>query len=513
MDFSLPYPSTASPAAGPLAWLAVVLVQLRTQRGQGAVRTVLGPLTSPVKAALFAAVWVGLRRILPRSKPGMQITNVEGMMARNELYPPRCGHRQANNVINCYLWFDRCPTVPEITSMFSTIVRAHRRWRSVPIAGGWREVDVPLEDHVRVREAASEQEAVATLDRELPEGEWPMDRPLWSVEVMRVPPPGRSVVVVRVHHTMGDGVGLFQNLAEVATDLHGELLQLPGGSLPKKKGGLVAGVLWYADAARSILRILLSSKVPFETDLPMLCPDRRTLTKPRPRKTLFFPTLDLAYVKRVKDAAGCTVNDAIFTVWAGAVRRYCEARGSDFSKPVTLRALLSVALPRLFEADHDPQDKLLNSFYFVSVPFDASSPDVLARLKGNKSNLDVVKKTTLALAAKFLANHVGNYLPLAVQQETMADLVGRHSVVFSNLPGPKTEFKLFGQQVRAIQGVFYNIVPQFIGLSVGNRIFMNFTADPNVVDGLGEEFVNCFTAELEEMGRAVGVEGSCLWTE
>merc|ERR1712125_69883 len=83
-----------------------------------------------------------------------------------------------------------------------------------------------------------------------------------------------------------------------------------------------------------------------------------------------------------------------------------------------------------------------------------------------------------------------------------------HSVVFSNVPGPKADIRAFGKPVAETQAMFVNAIPQVIAMSVGDKIFMNLVADPEVVKPL-HEFPRLYLDELDAVGKAYGVEGTC----
>lgn len=168
---------------------------------------------------------------------------------------------------------------------------------------------------------------------------------------------------------------------------------------------------------------------------------------------------------------------------------------------------MAVAIPRSFPEGHDPQDRLINNFALVPVDLEMNSSDPKTRLSENKANLDTVKKTTIALVSLWITNTIQPLLPVFMQQQTARDIFARHSLVFSNVPGPKEEFCMFGKPVEKFQCAFLNVTTQLIAISCVDKIFMNVTADPEVAKGLDEQFPAFFCEELEELGRSFGVEG------
>jgi len=97
-----------------------------------------------------------------------------------------------------------------------------------------------------------------------------------------------------------------------------------------------------------------------------------------------------------------------------------------------------------------------------------------------------------------------------MQQQTAKDIFARHSLIFSNVPGPKEDIWALGLPVSKFQVVFYNPNTQLLAVSCVDKIFMNVTADPGIVKAL-DQFVPLFLNELDAFGRAFGIEGTCRY--
>merc|ERR1712232_1059536 len=192
-----------------------------------------------VTAACFPIFLSVLRRILPKDKnPPMRMTAMEDGMARCDCFPPSLKLTQINNIINGFTWFDECPSVDDVWKSFEKCIYAHKRFRAIPRRMRWEFANyVDKEKHVTKHNAATEADAVSLLFNIANSEELPQDRPLWKVEVVEVPPPGRSVVLIRILHTIGDGIGLFElMLPLLATDSSGQPVKVSLGPVPKPVG-------------------------------------------------------------------------------------------------------------------------------------------------------------------------------------------------------------------------------------------------------------------------------------
>jgi len=445
---------------------------------------------------------------LRRRPTGMQMTSMEDAMNEATAFPETTNTSQINNMLNIFLWFEECPTAEEVAAGASKLLDL-KRFRSAAVGGAWQlQEGTQAAAHVTMHSAATEAAALSLLEEVSKMKELPRDKPLWSVEVARVAS-GKSIGLLRIHHTIADGVGLAtQMVPRVCTNRNGEPVTLSIPSPPRSRGGFVAGVLWYLDALRSTGKVLSAAVKPSESDLPFMDPHRMDLTYSGRRTPVFFPTISLDYVKKIKDAAKCTVNDVIFAAWAGAMRTYSEKHGHSFDKSTVARSLLAVAVPRSFPDNHDPEDCLINKFAFVPVDLNLDSADPKELIKANKANLDLVKTTTIAPVSLAITNNISPLLPKFMQQQTARDIFSRHSLVFSNVQGPKEDICIFGKPVEKFHVVFYNVNTQLLAVSCADKIFLNVTADPDVVKGLENEYPQVFLDELDAFGRAFGVEGT-----
>jgi WS/DGAT/MGAT family acyltransferase len=170
---------------------------------------------------------------------------------------------------------------------------------------------------------------------------------------------GRQAIVLEIHHALMDGFATLATLARIfsasgdpAWDQDGGPDGRPGDASPRERvpGGvrLVAGAIGHQ--ARVLVRLpgLLATtrrgaaavkqrrsaaavKAPDAgVDTPLSTINRGFTAERRYARTW----LPLEEVRRVKEAAGVTVNDVVLAVVAGALRSYLEARGELPGRPL-----------------------------------------------------------------------------------------------------------------------------------------------------------------------------------
>eukprot|EP00461_Guttulinopsis_vulgaris_P003274 UN03275 len=90
-------------------------------------------------------------------------------------------------------------------------------------------------------------------------------------------------------------------------------------------------------------------------------------------------------------------------------------------------------------------------------------------------------------------------------QATAADLFSRHTMVFSNVPGPNSRVFWGTEEIRGFHMVYPNITTQVGIISLNNCIWMNFTLDPVEIQNAAKlgQFVY---EELQEMAKVWNVD-------
>jgi hypothetical protein len=230
------------------------------------------------------------------------------------------------------------------------------RFTSVPISSysaifesSWRKVEIDLDQHVHDMAIASEAELeeeveAMTLGKSRPIVE---DRPLWRVDLLRNKK-GKSAMVWRLDHSIGDGIGLMSVMADMFTKMDGSAYTPPSFVPARgKKGKGGKGLLQKLSAAVMLVPRVLSDAVEvlslpagaFDTK----CAFNRHKSEAKElvydgcRKivSIDFSLDDVMRLKAKATAAekqdgndssttaGYTVNDVLCAVWAGCLRRYC----------------------------------------------------------------------------------------------------------------------------------------------------------------------------------------------
>merc|ERR1712176_1501616 len=88
--------------------------------------------------------------------------------------------------------------------------------------------------------------------------------------------------------------------------------------------------------------------------------------------------------------------------------------------------------------------------------------------------------------------------PVFVAQKLASEVVAKLTANVTSLPMTTVPAKLWGQEIKEIQALFVNTVPQICMVSYNGNVNWNLIADPNLIpnpDAFGKHLM----AELEEL--------------
>ena len=294
-------------------------------------------------------------------------------------------------------------------------------------------------------------------------------RPLWELYLVEGLEDGGFAIIARNHHALMDGVSNMDVL-QVLWDLEADPKESPldsdaewypaaepdgGDLLELSVREVVNGAAGLAGAAFGAARSPGTAFARLRRGAEGCAEVGRALLTPAPRAPLnqdIGPArrftairLDLAEVKRVKNALGGTVNDVMLDVVAGGIRAVYEERGLD-PTGVELRPIVPVSIRTESESG-----TLGNRVVTLrpSLPIDIDDP--VARLRAISVELDRCKKSTQPTVVEVLES-VMNYVPAPVLGPIarLAYHPRLFNVLVSNIPGPQFPLYLLGHRAETM---------------------------------------------------------------
>jgi len=221
-----------------------------------------------------------------------------------------------------------------------------------------------------------------------------------------------------------------------------------------------------------------------------------------PHRRFDWLDMPLEGVKQVRRALGCTVNDVVLAIVAGAVREFVTRRGVS---PATLP--FRVATPVSIRSE-DERGELGNrvSQWYVELPIDEDDP--MKRVERIQAATRELKESNSALDADAIMDMV-EWTPTVLMS-----LAGRaasgsapYNLMVTNVPGPQFPLYMEGAKMLAQ----YAQVPLAEGTALGvalvsydGTLCWGFNADYELLPDL-DAFVRAIDDSYHELARAAGV--------
>jgi Wax ester synthase/diacylglycerol acyltransferase catalytic domain/WS/DGAT C-terminal domain len=289
-------------------------------------------------------------------------------------------------------------------------------------------------------------------------------RPLWAIDVIPRTA-GGSVLVWRIHHALADGTAAMRFARLLLWDAEQQEVGVPRRSTPRehpdeaRRRAHLAGLI-DREFAGSIHRS------PFDGAVGG-------------RRRIEIAEVALGDLHdAARSLAGATLNDAVLAIVGGAIRRWAAQLGGPLG---SVRVRVPVSLHR--EGDDASN---LDSFFSIGLPLD--EPDPVERLRLINHETSVRKQQHDAEVLEEAMGHLAHLSP------RLAEIVGRietspreFAVSVSNVPGPRRPVSVLGAPVESLHSIAeigFRHGLRVAAVSLADRLFFGFNADPHLVPGL-----------------------------
>jgi diacylglycerol O-acyltransferase / wax synthase len=411
---------------------------------------------------------------------------------------------------------------------------AFRRFRQKAVqdaSGAWWETDADFDIDSHLHRTAlpgkADKAELEALVSDLASTPLDFAKPLWQFHLVDNYQ-GGSALIMRIHHCYADGIALVEvMLSLTAATAKASLALAPvEAEAPAADDGdfwerILKPVSGALENASSIGKNLLEQGKSLAANPQMASEAVQEVTKkgadflgeiaklvlmgkdsptrfkgvlgPRKRAAWADP-LPLDEVKVMGKALGCSINDVLLSMAAGALRDYLVEKG-DAADGLSIRAIVPVNLRPPGEGR-----KLGNRFglVFLDLPIGMDHP--LERLYEVRRRMQELKGSYQPVLALALLSAVG-YGPRMIQEQVTALLSQNATAVMTNVPGPQDPIYFAGRRI--VEQIFW--VPQSGGIGMGvsilsydGRIHFGLITDEGLVPDPGE-VVGRFHEEYEKL--------------
>jgi diacylglycerol O-acyltransferase len=315
----------------------------------------------------------------------------------------------------------------------------------------------------------------------------PLDRgkPLWEMHLLDRPN-GSSVLLVRIHHCIVDGICLAQvmlSLTDATPDAPADAALWQDSLIAARSShvrayrrnerirGTAAGA---AAGARALAKLLF------------IPPDNRTALRGRlgvPKRVGWTGRLDLAQVKATARAQKASVNDVLLAAVSGALHRYLRDRGE---RPRAVRTLVPFNLRPLGE----PIPRELGNRFglvFLTLPVDLADPS--ARLQELSRRMVAIKSSREGPISYAILKAIG-LTPRRVERRIVDIFTAKASAMTTNVPGPREIVYMAGTRLSGVLvwapvsgsvGMTVSIFSYYDSVTIGLLVDAGLIGDPQSI--------------------------------
>mmetsp|Transcript_25745 Transcript_25745/g.39912 ORF Transcript_25745/g.39912 Transcript_25745/m.39912 type:complete len:533 (-) Transcript_25745:109-1707(-) len=399
-------------------------------------------------------------------------------------------------IINATLFFDTVPS-PEALRGLVEFALTFERMSGVPVGtegkNDWTMRKIHNIDEERlvrvVKTSCDDDELIRVIANHMQESlrEGRGELPWWEFLIIDNSGSGKSAVVLRIEHALGDGLSLVKLFEGFLTKEDGSPVEnlVPTSMNAKFEKQKKSKWGMYAKVIPSLGKVLGLPVSKYDDDTAFSKSANKNMIYNGNRKIVVFNTVPLTFIKDIKKASGVTVNDVLFCALSMAIHEYnkllqCPVQMKR-GKKLQCRALMPVAFPRPAKETGDHSQAMRNKWCFISANMGVGIEDCPEKLMHINKVMKNVKESPVAHCQLKVQETIPPKLPLKLARQTVYDTFSRHSLVFSNVPGPDYPV-LFGRQpVLGCQMFFNNLIPQVGILSYNNNIHMNIIVDPEAI--------------------------------
>jgi WS/DGAT/MGAT family acyltransferase len=351
------------------------------------------------------------------------------------------------------------------------------------------------------------------------------DRPLWELYVVEGLEGGRIALVGKMHHAAIDGVSgaeIMATLLDLEPDPPERLIVdswRPDD--PPTDADLVA--LAFAAIAGHPVRAAKTARRVVETALQLSEHNRESGVEPppspfsapktslnvaiTPHRRVAFAAQALDDLKRVKNHFGCTVNDVVLAVCAGALRRYLLDHGELPEAPLVAMVPMSVRTEAEMGANGNRVSAMLTSLATDLDDAGARLETVAAGMRLAKAQERLIGAATLTDWTEFtFPALIGRAARLTASMRVFDRVRPLFNVTVSNVPGPP--FPLFLAGARLVGMYPLGPVTEGVGLNITvmsycGMVYFGLNACREAVPALAE-LPQLLQESLDELLAATG---------
>jgi len=304
------------------------------------------------------------------------------------------------------------------------------------------------------------------------------------------------VCMIRMHHAIGDGISIVRMFMNNFGDNSKQEIRSPKEPVAKERFATKGNMML-------ILKAVFTAPVNFFTRA-LTGYQHNALHGPRlsgDQLATWSQTVDLDFIKKLKTAAGCTVNDILMASLALTYQAYFKQNCSVTPKEIRCSIPVDVRRARPNDTSLDNQFSLV----FLDLPLHEKGPrETVAEVK---RRMDAIKNSAEPLLNYYSTTYLLARMPSYISSKMIDMMCDQCSLVVSNVPGP--QFPMVMNQDSVQKAVFWPPQRSDVGmgvslLSYNGGVTMGFTVDKMIMSN-PQRLVDMFHNSLSLLAKDLGV--------
>jgi WS/DGAT/MGAT family acyltransferase len=347
-------------------------------------------------------------------------------------------------------------------------------------------------------------------------------KPLWEIWLVDGLADGRFALVCKTHHALVDGISgvdILTVLFDLDPDPPEPEPGPPWAPRPPPSGAemLAESLAERVTAPVKLIRGALSRPDKAGADAGRAAaglasqlaaglagaPPSPLNTRIGPHRRFAWAEAELATFKGIKNALGGTINDAVLTVVAGALRAHMIRRGRD-PEGQELKAMVPISV----RAD-EARGALGNQVAAMYAPLPVGLEDAVERYRYVHAAMAGLKESGQAVGAQAITRLADAAAPTVLNQAARLQSRQRFfNLTVTNVPGPQIPLYVMGRRLQA----FYPLVPLALNTALGiaimsydGRLFFGLLGDYDAMSDLDALAADLDSA-IRELARSAGVK-------
>ena len=381
----------------------------------------------------------------------------------------------------------RIPALPMLRRQLDLRPHRHPRWLPAD--------DVDPHDHLRVRTVGTGSAvggvAFPAAVREFFATPVPLDRPPWQLELIHDADAGRSAVLAKMHHSLGDGLAVTATLLALLSDSEEPLgvVHQDGSPPAKPRADWRTRMTRAGRVARGLVSLATAGSAPQGGPVGPSTPGR----------AYAMVALPAATVRSTARLHGVGTTALLLTLVADALHRIDPAGTAVHDR---LRAMVPRTTQALRRAGSGDRSYQGNHTAAVALDLPVGPMPPAWRMMSVAAELARQERADQPVAAEAVVRGLGR-LPAPVHARLVRAMYGRRffTLLTSVLPGPRKAHYVWGVRVASV----FPVLPlaDGVGLAVGflawgDMIGAGVTTDTGLVHG-ADQFANALRQAFDDL--------------